>query len=353
MKLELKNKKAFTLIELLVVIAIVGILSGLIVVSMNGSVDSANDAKRKSNLDAIRKALVVYGTLNGMIYPIQPTPCTIGGGTTPCSTLASNLSELLPSLPTDPVSGNYYTYVSDSTGYNYVLSGNLSSSTLSYSNNGGYTIGAVDVDGNHYGSVTIGTQTWLTSNLMTTKYRDGTAITRGGTTSGSWNGSDNGYYAYPPNVGNTAEESLANIQANKLGFVYQQGAVLNAKGLCPTGWHVPSDAEYKTLVEYLGTANCDGTGASYGWFCTPAGASLKEAGTAHWSSGNTGTNTSGFSAVGTGYRGTDGSFSNRSVYTYLWSSSSTLNRYLSYTESRVYRYTYSAAYGFSVRCLKD
>jgi len=351
MKLGLNKKKgAFTLIELLVVIAIIGILSGLIVVSMNGATNSANDAKRKANLDAIRKALIVYGTLNRMIYPIQPTLCTIGGGTTPCSTLASNLSELLPNLPTDPVAGNYYTYVSDATGSNYVLSGVLSSSTLSYSNNGGYASGPVDIDGNSYGAVTIGTQTWMTSNLMTTKYNDGTAIIHGDTNAIWTSGTNNDHYSHPPAVGNGGEADLnADIIPNKLGFLYQQG-VVNSGKLCPTGWRVPSDLDWKTLIEYLGTAGCE---TSTGWQCSPAGASLKESGTTHWSAGNTGTNASGFSAVGTGYRGTGGSFYNRSVGTYLWSSSSTLYRALYYTESTVYRYTLSAAYGFSVRCLKD
>ncbi|MFA5431739.1 MAG: fibrinogen-like YCDxxxxGGGW domain-containing protein [Candidatus Paceibacterota bacterium] len=115
MKLEL-NKKAFTLIELLVVIAIVGILSGLIVVSMNGSINSANDTKRKANIDTIRKALIIYGTLNGMTYPSQSSPCNIGQVGS-CSTAFTNaISDLLPNLPVDPVSG-YYTYTSDGTSF--------------------------------------------------------------------------------------------------------------------------------------------------------------------------------------------------------------------------------------------
>lgn len=342
-----KNRKAFTLIELLVVIAIVGILSGLVIVQMNGAINVANDAKRKSNLDTIRKALVIYGTLNGGTYPIQSTLCNIGQD---CANVASALSESLPTLPVDPVSG-YYTYISDTIGSRFTISAPLSSGSISYSSQGGYVNGAVDVDGNSYGAVVIGTQTWLTSNLMTTRYRDGTAITRGPSTA-TWDGADHGYYAYPQRIDGTQnEETLANIQSNKLGFVYQQSTTTNSHGLCPSGWHVPTDAEFKTLVEYLGTTACEGAG--YDWYCSPAGASLKEAGTAHWSTGNTGTNTSGFSAVGVGYRGTDGSFYGRSVYTYLWSSSSTLSRDLRSTESRVYRSTSSAAYGFSVRCLKD
>jgi len=135
-KKEENRQKAFTLIELLVVIAIIGILSGLIVVSTNGAINSANDAKRKANIDSIRKALTVYNTLNGMTYPTG-TPelagCTIGGT---CTNLASKLSELLPNLPRDPISG-YYTYTSDGT--KYTISSILSNSSLySYSSSFGF-----------------------------------------------------------------------------------------------------------------------------------------------------------------------------------------------------------------------
>jgi uncharacterized protein (TIGR02145 family) len=186
---------------------------------------------------------------------------------------------------------------------------------------------------------------------MTTKYRDGTAIADGRTGYGTWDGTDHGYYAYPPAVGNGGEANLnTDIIPNKLGFVYQWGAVNSGK-LCPTGWHVPTDTEFKTLVEYLGTAGCE---ASTGWQCTPAGSKLKSV--ANWSNTN-GTNTSGFSAVGAGYRGTDGSFYYRSAYAYFWSSSvsgaSAVDRHLYCTEARVSRAANSAAYGFSVRCLRD
>ncbi|MFA5431694.1 MAG: LamG-like jellyroll fold domain-containing protein [Candidatus Paceibacterota bacterium] len=114
-------KTAFTLIELLVVIAIIGILSGLIVVSMNGSINSANDTKRKAGIDTIRKALTYYGALNGGTYPAL-SRCTIGGT---CS-FPTTFLELLPNIPTDPVSGNY-SYSSNGTTFN--VSATLSNST--------------------------------------------------------------------------------------------------------------------------------------------------------------------------------------------------------------------------------
>jgi prepilin-type N-terminal cleavage/methylation domain-containing protein len=141
MNLINRKIKAFTLIELLVVIAIVGILSGLIVVSMNGSINSANDAKRKANIDAIRKAIIVYGTLNGGVYPTgipEAAGCNIGPVSilNRCANFASALSELLPVLPIDPVSG-YYTYISNGTSFS--VSSNLSSGKAhGYSSSAGF-----------------------------------------------------------------------------------------------------------------------------------------------------------------------------------------------------------------------
>ncbi|MFA5431900.1 MAG: LamG-like jellyroll fold domain-containing protein [Candidatus Paceibacterota bacterium] len=125
-------RQAFTLIELLVVIAIIGILSGLIVISMNASVNSANDTKRKAGIDTIRKALTYYGVLNGGTYPAL-SRCTIKGD---CS-FPNTFLELLPNLPTDPVSGNYF-YSSNGTTFN--ISATLSNSTYyNYSSLDGFT----------------------------------------------------------------------------------------------------------------------------------------------------------------------------------------------------------------------
>jgi uncharacterized protein (TIGR02145 family)/prepilin-type N-terminal cleavage/methylation domain-containing protein len=360
MKLEL-NKKAFTLIELLVVIAIVGILSGLIVISMNGSIASANDTKRKANIDTIRKALIIYGTLNGMVYPIQPTQCDIASSGANRCTNFDNLSDLLPNIPKDPVTGNPYTYISNSTGTSFIVSAVLSSSTLSYnSNNGGYANGPIDIDGNAYNAVTIGTQTWMTSNLATSRYRNGTLINT------NWvNSTDNGWAGYYTG-GPFANE----------GRLYQwsctQGTGNNA--LCPAGWHVPTDAEWNTLETYvvsrinspnaqypcdlsvLGWRRCadnSGTdaGGTYG-----AGKSLKKVG--QGSGVGAGDDLVGFAGILSGYRGyADGVSYNRSSGSYFWSSSessgSGLVRDLYSSYCTVYRYAVSKAYGFSVRCLKD
>lgn len=135
-------KKGFTLIELLVVIAIVGILSGFIVISMSGAINTANDAKRKIDIDTVRKAVVYYKAQNASgLYPIESTKCTLGGGTTPCSNLASALSSILPAFPIDPVSG-YYEYVS-ADGTDFSISSTLSSNaSYSYTASKGFSTGS-------------------------------------------------------------------------------------------------------------------------------------------------------------------------------------------------------------------
>ena len=107
----MSNKKAFTLIELLMVIAIIGILSGLMVVSLNGAKNAANDTKRKADIGLIANAVASYSSENYSTKPIATTSCTING-TCP-STINDSLKPFLATLPSDPNSGTYYTYQSD------------------------------------------------------------------------------------------------------------------------------------------------------------------------------------------------------------------------------------------------
>ncbi|MFA5169334.1 MAG: prepilin-type N-terminal cleavage/methylation domain-containing protein [Candidatus Paceibacterota bacterium] len=117
----LKNK-AFTLIELLVVIAIIGILSGLVAIAMSGAVDSANDAKRKQAVNAIAKALTIYGTFNGS-YPVSVNPCNVGS-----TCLTTELTDNLGAVPLDP-DGTYYQYFSNN-GSNYTIFASLSNGDI-------------------------------------------------------------------------------------------------------------------------------------------------------------------------------------------------------------------------------
>jgi uncharacterized protein (TIGR02145 family) len=175
----------------------------------------------------------------------------------------------------------------------------------------------------------------MVENLKTTHYNDGTAI--------------------PLVTGNTAWGSLTtpgycwynNDIANKTpyGALYNWYAVNTGK-LCPTGWHVATDAEWTQLTDYLGGK----------WV---AGGKMKEAGLSHWQSPNTGANnSSGFTALPGGLRVGDGSFYDLSNYALFWSSSQTdasgaWSRGLGYDLESVYRGSSSLTFGFSCRCLQD
>jgi len=157
-----------------------------------------------------------------------------------------------------------------------------------------------DVDGNTYATVTIGAQVWTAESLRTTRYADGSPIPL--VTDGTaWSGLTDG-----------ARCSYANDAANgaAYGLLYNWYAVSDGRALCPAGWHVPSWAEWETLVTTLG-----GLGV--------AGGRLREAGTAHWSSPNTdATNSSGFTALPAGYRYATGFFFDLQQVAFFWTSTS-------------------------------
>ncbi len=143
--MKTKRFKAFTLIELLVVIAVVGILSGLVFVSMSGAIDAAKDTKRKTDLSAIQKALMMYQSSNGS-YPILAS-CTIGP-----SCLETELASYIPNLPIDSDTTKHYTYSSNGT--NFTLSATLSNGGVySYNNISGWTTGLAGYV--HYKVITI------------------------------------------------------------------------------------------------------------------------------------------------------------------------------------------------------
>jgi len=192
-----------------------------------------------------------------------------------------------------------------------------------------------DADGNVYNTVTIGTQTWMKANLKTTKYNDGTSIAYVTTT---WNGLTTGAYC---NYNNDANN------AGTYGRLYNGFAAFNSK-VCPSGWHVPSDAEWETLATSLG-----GTSV--------AGGKLKEAGTSHWMTPNTDAdNSSGFTALPGGERDyTNGSFSNLGNYGTWWTSTEAIDdlnalyRHMSYKYAMISGISGSKYYGYSIRCVKN
>jgi uncharacterized protein (TIGR02145 family) len=188
----------------------------------------------------------------------------------------------------------------------------------------------IDIDGNVYYGVTIGAQVWMIQNLKTTKYRDGTSIPV------MWAGMSFGGYVWFNN-----DISFK----NPYGALYNWYAVNTGK-LCPTGWHVPTDTEWTTLTNYLGGGSV-------------AGGELKEAGTSHWISPNTGaTNSRYFTALPGGYRLNSGAFVNVGFLGCWWSTTVYNTNYawvrvMQYNTSTTDRFSYEKRMGNSVRCLKD
>jgi uncharacterized protein (TIGR02145 family) len=195
-----------------------------------------------------------------------------------------------------------------------------------------------DIDGNIYHAVTIGTQIWMVENLKTTRYRNGDTI---GSTI--------------PDTLEIANEIQPKYQwaykghesnAELYGRLYTWYAVVESRIIAPIGWHVPTDAEWTTLTDFLGSNSI-------------AGGKLKETGINHWNSENTGaTNESGFTALPGGYRNFSGAFGHIGSLGNWWSSSdydknSALYLSLSSYENSVYRHISFKKYGFSVRCIKD
>lgn len=195
-----------------------------------------------------------------------------------------------------------------------------------------------DIDGNQYKTVTIGTQTWMAENLKVTKYNDGTEIPNV-TDLTSWINLTTGAVCTYNNTTNADT-------INNYGRLYNWYAVNTGK-LCPTGWHVPSDAEWTILNNYL---------------LSNAGGKLKERGTIHWISPNEGaTNETGFTALPSGGRSNNGTFIGIGSSGYWWCSNergqeNAYNVWLSCNDGNLYDYggiITNDICGFSIRCLKN
>ena len=194
-----------------------------------------------------------------------------------------------------------------------------------------------DIDGNVYHTVTIGAQTWMVENLKTTKYRNGESIANV-TDNDGWNELRSGAYC---NYYNSDENGIT------YGKLYNWFAVNDSRNIAPTGWHVSTDSEWTTLINYLGEEK--------------AGRKLKEAGKSHWEKPNKGaTNSSGFTALPGGDRsGNGGTFLSIGRYGHWWSSSEGDSGYAWDRLMRcddgddVTRKRSSKEWGLSVRCLRD
>jgi uncharacterized protein (TIGR02145 family) len=194
-----------------------------------------------------------------------------------------------------------------------------------------------DQDGNTYKTISIGTQTWMAGNLKTTKYTDGTSI--------------------PLVIDETSWSALSTPaccwQNNDLTYKVTYGVLynwyaVNTGKLCPAQWHVPSEVEWTTLFSYIGGSDV-------------AGGKLKEKGTAHWLSPNTGaTDEYGFNALPGGDRlsNPDGLFDNLHQMGCWWTTPTHNEDWNAYWQlydnsSRVQKSVCQKKCGLSVRCVRD
>lgn len=193
-----------------------------------------------------------------------------------------------------------------------------------------------DIDGNSYDVVTIGDGEWLKQNLKTTRYRDGSVI-KLVSNDLSWSSTDSGAYC-------SYNKKNEFITSN--GALYNWYAVMDPRGLCPAGWHVPTNEELIELVTFLGGPEI-------------AGGKMKANGTLYWSeSGSAADNCSNFSAQGSGFRDQTGIFAGHMEIAYFWSSTEYshthgISRKLYYDNPMI---SFSGNFkksGFSVRCIKD
>jgi uncharacterized protein (TIGR02145 family) len=192
-----------------------------------------------------------------------------------------------------------------------------------------------DIEGNIYNTVSIGNQIWMASNLSTSRYRNGAYIP---------------YILNSNQWASTKSPALSfynhdnNFETN-YGKQYNWYAVTDAQGLCPIGWHIPTNNEWTILSDFLGGLNL-------------AGGRMKATGTQYWSFPSNGSNSSGFTGLPGGFRNVDGTFGILGYNGFWWSATEeneqrAINRSIIYTDNLLSAGSSSKNQGFSVRCLKD
>lgn len=193
-----------------------------------------------------------------------------------------------------------------------------------------------DVDGNDYQTIVIGGQEWMLSNLRVSRYSNEDFMPNVTVTS-AWGDLETGAYCWYFNDGPTYQVPY--------GRLYNGYAVEDARGICPTGWKVASEADWLTLINYVGGADL-------------AAGALKEAGFTHWQSPNTdASNVSGFTALPGGIRSTAGSFSNIETHGNWWTTTPDFDNLtymrMNYLSNSVTMTGHLKEVGMSVRCIKN
>ena len=211
----------------------------------------------------------------------------------------------------------------------------------------------IDNDGHTYNYRKIGTQVWMTENLRTSKYRNGERISNL-TLAADWSAATLGawcYYNHDATLG------------RKYGKLYNWYAVADNRNIAPVGWHVATDEEWTTLINYLIANGYNYDGSTSGDYYAKSLAATTDwatdSGTGTIGNDLTQNNRSGFSALPGGYRYySNGTFGGVGFGGYWWSSTEyggrfAWHRYMNYINSYVSGLGNSKQYGFSVRCVRD
>ena len=297
-------------------------------------------------------------TARGVCWSTSHNPTIAGSHTTDgtgTGTFTSNITGLTPNT-------TYYVraYATSSVGTGYGSEVSFTTTSGSTSLDGQpcpESSTVTDIDGNTYNTVWIGQQCWMKENLRTMHYADNTFIPAGDTHSST------DPYRYAPN------NDEANVST--YGYLYNWSAVMHGasssnanpsgvQGICPNGWHVPSDEEWTQLENYVSSVSAYWCGGSSGSIAKALAA------TTRWQSQNdecvvgndqSNNNATGFSALPAGF---NGSYLGFGYYAYFWSatnseygSSGSYNRYLYSNYAGVLRDYNPNNESYSVRCLRD
>jgi uncharacterized protein (TIGR02145 family) len=281
-------------------------------------------------------------TQRGVCWSISQNPTTANSTTNDGSGTGSFTSNLIGLTANTTYYVRAYAINSAGTAYGNELSFTTSSGGGGIVTNPG---AGVTFSGYTYSSIVLGNgQEWMAENLRNTTYANGDPILNVqygpqwiSLTTGAW-----------------AHENNDSQNENPYGKLYNWFTIADSRNVCPTGWHVPSDSEWSTFINYL-DPNADGGATTL----NTAGGKLKSTGTQYWQSPNAyATNESGFSGLPGGFRGNAASFGYIGNRGYWWSSTENntddaWNRILSYSNNNATRSLSNKQYGLSVRCIRD
>jgi uncharacterized protein (TIGR02145 family) len=219
-----------------------------------------------------------------------------------------------------------------------------------------------DSEGNIYTTKTFGSDTWMTENLKIGAHTTPNGNPLKVCTEAEWTA--NASFCYATSAADGAEVDAGTQETGK-GYLYQWNAAMDgntsvgARGICPSGWHIPSDQEWQTLEGDISSgSNVPDTPTSTGWrFGTNGDGSTAGSTTVTEQVGTQMKLASKMNVLVAGYRSATGVQSYQGTYTAFWSSSQlgsdAWSRLLGSSNAGVYRNTRIKARGFSVRCIKD